>query len=286
MNKKIIIIIIILLSVVFYKIIYYRLIFNSSKSDDIAYIDWFNKIKWLAIDTNNFNKYVIDTDLIVYYLHNPATHKYSMYMADIGSNLSTNYEQIDFLYNYSSVIFFDYRSNDNRLIMINSMDSFKKDCKTVWNWLTNDIGLIPDDIIIVAHGLAAMFAMYLNTKISESFDTNAYPHAIVLISPCFDIKSYVKHYKVDTIWIDGFKWLISNFIPSTDCDEYIERCNCSVPFIINCDAYYESTANVTKLLDQREIPYIVYKLSDTTFTKYVRFDQDFVYKMTTIFDCN
>lgn len=290
MNKyTIIIIIVIILILVIYRILHNRMIYGCLKSGPILYSDWLSQIKWLVCEPKYFNKYVITTqdnvEINVYYVHNPSSKKYCMYIHDFGSNLPINYEQIDFLYNYSSVVFFDYRSDNAVSIMNQSINYFKYDCDAVWDWLTNKLLINSNDIAIVSHGISAILALYLNSRLSQSFDTSLYPYTIILLSPFFDTHSYMKHYTVGIYWIENIKNVISNFMPNMKIDEYVDKCNCSVPIIINCDTYTKLLDLFIEKLELYEIPYTLYKIEDLTDNKYIRLDKNFIYKMTEIFEC-
>ena len=108
---------------------------------------------------------------------------------------------IKFLYNYASVIVFDYRSygrsngNDTNL----SIDNLNKDAESIWKYTINEFGINPNDISIVGESIGCTIAIELVANISKMYDSEFYPHSIILNCPIYSLESLLQKYKLGFI---------------------------------------------------------------------------------------
>ncbi|AGC02153.1 Alpha/beta hydrolase family protein [Acanthamoeba polyphaga moumouvirus] len=137
-----------------------------------------------------------DNELLdVYYIKNPDSDKCIIYFHGNKGNVSMRYEIIKFLYNYSSVIVFDYRSfgkssgNKENL----SSHTLNLDAKSIWLYTINVLKYKPSSICIYGESLGSSVALRLVSEITQKFDIEFHPHSLILVSPFYSLSKMIEH---------------------------------------------------------------------------------------------
>lgn len=154
------------------------------------------KISCLSKDKYDISLLTVSTpdniNLDTIYIKNKDRDKCIIYFHGTSGNLSVRYEMIKFLYNFGSVVIFDYRgygkSGNNRVPFINSIHV---DGKTIWNYVVSKLNIDPRKISLFGEHLGCDVAIKLAEEISSG-DSSMYPHSLILNSPSYSIESFLK----------------------------------------------------------------------------------------------
>uniref|UniRef100_A0A6G6ADD1 Alpha/beta hydrolase n=1 Tax=Borely moumouvirus TaxID=2712067 RepID=A0A6G6ADD1_9VIRU len=137
-----------------------------------------------------------DNELLdFYHIKNPDSDKCIIYFHGNKGNVSMRYDIIKFLYNYSSVIIFDYRSfgkssgNKENL----SSNTLNIDAKAVWFYTINVLKYKPSSICIYGESLGSSIALALVSEITQKFDVEFHPYSLILVSPLYSLSEMIEH---------------------------------------------------------------------------------------------
>ena len=128
------------------------------------------------------------------YVENPDATKCIIYFHGNAGNLSMRFDMIKFLYNYCSVVIFDYRSygksggNNNNL----SCDGLQKDADAIWDFVTKNLGYSAHSTSLFGESLGCSIAIYLVSKLSKTMDCSNYPHSLILNAPFYSLSSMIE----------------------------------------------------------------------------------------------
>jgi hypothetical protein len=127
------------------------------------------------------------------YIKNPDTDKCIIFFHGNAGNISMRFDMVKFLYNYASVLIFDYRSFGKSSGEISNLSSngLIKDAEAIWKYTVEKIGVKANNISFFGESLGCSIAIYLTAKLSSDFDSNNYPHSLILNSPFFSLKSMI-----------------------------------------------------------------------------------------------
>lgn len=129
------------------------------------------------------------------YLRNPESTKCIIYFHGNAGNIAMKFDMIKFLYNYCSVIAFDYRSygksTGNKWNL--SSDGLFADARAVWNF-ARELGYHPNTICLYGESLGCSVAIHLAYQLSKDFDNRLYPHSLILMSPFYSLSALVEYY--------------------------------------------------------------------------------------------
>lgn len=142
----------------------------------------------ISVPTND--GYLLDT----FYIRNPNSDKCIIIFHGNSGNIAMRFEIIKFLYNYSSIIIFDYRSYGKSTGEIShlSCGSLKKDADAIWNYVTNYLGYPPNSISLFGESLGCSLAIYLTMELSKTMDPQNYPNSLILNSPFYSLSSMIE----------------------------------------------------------------------------------------------
>ena len=239
MYKKLIFIAIILI-IIFVMLIYIKgiLLYHPMPAVPEKYDKFYQKLLQLA----ETKKYVINTlkktidgiMLDTLYIKNPDSQKCIIFFHGNAGNLSMRFDMIKFLYNYASVIIFDYRSfgkstGDSSVLSSNGL---QKDAEAIWEYVTVDLNISANNISLFGESLGCSIAIYLTAKLSKQMDYSFYPHSLILNAPFYSLSSMIK-IMFEKIKIGFVGKIISLFIGREyQSDEWINFVNYSTKIII------------------------------------------------------
>ncbi|XWV25862.1 putative peptidase S9 [Tupanvirus soda lake] len=144
--------------------------------------------------TNVFVKTSDNILLDTVYIKNPDSNKCIIFFHGNAGNLSMRFDMIKFLYNYASVLIFDYRSFGRSSGDQTNLSSYglNKDAEAIWNFATRNLGLKSSDLSLFGESLGCSVVIYLAANLSKSMDTDNYPHSLILNSPFFSLSSMIE----------------------------------------------------------------------------------------------
>lgn len=172
--------------------------------------------------------------LDVIYIKNPDTDKCIIFFHGNSGNLSMRFDMIKFLYNYASVIMFDYRSYGKSTgHSVNLTEhALETDSLTIWQLAITDLNIKPCNICLFGESLGCSLAIILASKISQMMDANFYPQSLILNSPFSSLSSMVESYfqKMNI----GFVGKILGYLVKNEyqSDEWIKYINHQTKIII------------------------------------------------------
>lgn len=176
------------------------ILYNPTKADPKKYQKFYQKLENLTESSDYVKKFMIQTiDNVILdtiYIQNPDTNRCIIFFHGKGGNISMKYDIIKFLYNYASIVIFDYRSygksTGNRVTI-----SFKKimiDARTIWNFVVQDLGIQPNLITLFGESLGCSIVIYLAAELCQKMDYSCCPHSIVLNAPFYNLASLIETY--------------------------------------------------------------------------------------------
>jgi len=129
------------------------------------------------------------------YVKNPNVDLCMIYFHGNAGNISMRYDMIKVLYNFSSVIIFDYRhyGKSSGTIFNLSCDGLCLDARSIWDHVVRELGYHPNNISLFGESLGCAIAISLASSLSKTHDITQYPHSIILNSPFYSLSSMVSH---------------------------------------------------------------------------------------------
>ena len=223
--KRIFIIIIILL-IVIYALLHLKviLLYRPMSASDDKYIRFHQKLLQLIDSSdssdllrNDFVKTIDDISLDTVYIRNPHSDMCIIFFHGNAGNLSMRFDMVKFLYNFCSVIIFDYRSygkstgNSGDL----SCSNLQIDAEAIWNYTINVLKYKSSQVSLFGESLGCSVAILLAANLSKTLNSAYYPHSIILNSPFYSLASMVE-ITLDKIGIGIIGSVLSCFV----CYEY------------------------------------------------------------------
>jgi len=162
------------------------------------YIKFYQKLSNLAESDEYISNVAVPTSdgilLDTIYVKNPDTNKCIIFFHGNMGNISMRFDMIKFLYNYCSVIIFDYRSfgksTGNSILL--SGHGLRADANAIWNFATRDLKYHPNNISLFGESLGCSIAIGLASDLSKTLDNSQYPHSLILNSPFYSLSSMVE----------------------------------------------------------------------------------------------
>lgn len=196
------------------------------------YYKFYQKITQLAATPKNVSKFFVRTEdgifLDTIYITNPNTNKCIIFFHGNAGNLSMRYDMIKFLYNYASVIIFDYRSygksSGNHTFL--SDQALQKDAEAIWNYAVKQLNIKPNDISLFGESLGCSVAIHLASNLSKLLDQTLYPHSLVLNAPFCSLSSMIEltFQKVNIGFVGKLiSYLFGREYQSKECISYINH---------------------------------------------------------------
>lgn len=200
-NKNIsliIIIIILILLVIILPYIKNNVLYHPLPANNDKYNKFYKKLAQLVETENDFQNHKIKTidgvHLDVIYLINHDSDKCIIFFHGNAGNISTRFDVIKFLYNYASVITFDYRSfgkSENTYGYINA-NMLHIDAKTVWMHAINKLNILPSNISFFGESLGSAIALNLAAVLSKKMNEHHYPHSVICNASFASLDSMVE----------------------------------------------------------------------------------------------
>lgn len=227
MIKNIIIIFIILISI-FVLLTYLKLhlLYHPIKQSSIKHEYFIKKLRELTDRDDNVITNKIKTSdgilLDTVFIKKSDSNNCIIYFHGNYGNISMRSDMIKFLYNFASVVIFDYRSfgysSGDRYLL--SCDNLQIDAKTIWNYTTTQLHFEPNNISLFGESLGCSIAVYLASYLSRTFNSNFYPRAVILNSPFYSFSSMIKH-TLDNIGL-GFITSVINILIGFEYQSNVE----------------------------------------------------------------
>lgn len=173
------------------------MLYHPIKENRNKYDRFFHKLMRLAEPKNIINSMVKTSDNILLdtiYIKNPDATKYILFFHGGTGNISMRFDMIKFLYNYASVIVFDYRSYGRSTGSSNNLsyNYLQRDADAIWNFVTTKLNISPKDISLFGESIGCSFAIKIASEMSQKMDSNFYPHSLILNSPIYSLSSLVQ----------------------------------------------------------------------------------------------
>lgn len=191
-----IIIVFVIISIISYLKI--SLIYNPLKASEDKYNKFYQKIFKLAESdahvVNTFVKTIDNIQLDTLYLKNSDSDICVIFFHGNAGNLAMRFDMIKFIYNFASVLIFDYRTygkSGGSLLFI-SDDKLQLDANTIWEYATTNLKYPPNKISLFGESIGSSIALALGAKLSKTLNPSLYPHSVVLNAPFYSLKSMVR----------------------------------------------------------------------------------------------
>lgn len=190
MYKKVILLITILI-LLFAILVYIKsnLLYHPMPAIPEKYDRFYQKLLLLTESKNYVNNYFVKTAdgilLDTIFIKNPDTINCIIFFHGNSGNISMRFDIIKFLYNFASVVVFDYRSFGKSTGENSNLSSYglHKDAETIWNFVRKDLKYRAQNISLFGESLGCSIAIYLAAQLSKTMDNQNYPHSLVLTSP-------------------------------------------------------------------------------------------------------
>lgn len=191
---------------------------------------FYQKLLQLTTDANliveTVTTTVDDFQLDTLHVKNPNSDKCIIYFHGNGGNISTRFEMIKFLYQFCSIIIFDYRSygrSGGEKISL-CCKALQADSSAIWSYATIKESYHPNNLILFGESLGCSMAVWLGSELSKTFNENNYPSAIILNSPFYSLSSMINIFfkKMNVEFIGTiFDHLFGNEYQSDEWSRYI-----------------------------------------------------------------
>lgn len=184
--------IVILLSYIKSVMLYYPMPANNDK-----YRRFYRKLLHLTETKNHITNFRIKTvdDILLdsIYIQNPDSKKCIIFFHGNAGNISMRFDMIKFLYNYCSIILFDYRSYGRSTGLSSDLSEMTLylDAKAIWNHATQVLKLQPSSISLFGESLGCAVAIKLAYELSKTQDPLNYPHSLILNSPFYSLATMI-----------------------------------------------------------------------------------------------
>jgi hypothetical protein len=195
-SEIIIIIVIILIIILTYlKII---LLYHPTPATFDKYDRFYQKLVQLTDSKDLITNSIVKTSdnilLDTVYIKNPNSDLCIIFFHGNAGNLAMRFDMIKFLYNFCSVLIFDYRSYGK-----STGDSIKlccynlqKDAQAIWNHTTQTLKIKPNNISLFGESLGCSIAISLASDLSKTMNHTNYPHSLILNSPFYSLASMIE----------------------------------------------------------------------------------------------
>jgi len=141
---------------------------------------------------------ILETDdnlqLDTVFVKNNSMDKCILFFHGNAGNISVRFDMIKFLYNFGSVVIFDYRAyGKSSGTMANlSCHGLQSDAMAVWNYATKKLGYKPNQIVLFGESLGCSIAIWLSSVQSRTLNSDNYPHSMILNSPFYSLSSMIE----------------------------------------------------------------------------------------------
>jgi len=172
----------------------------------------------LMIETNK------DIHLDTWYLKNPNRKHVFLFCHGNAGNVTDRLENLKFLYEYGSVIVYDYRGfgKSSGSITWCECHDHTSDLEILYDKLQSQFKIPSKDIILVGESLGCSFALWLATKYRF--------HGVILLSPFYSLEAMMEYVLKNSAL---YSLLMKNIDHSDfTSNEWIAQINRNTPIII------------------------------------------------------
>jgi|SRR5579872_411768 len=127
------------------------------------------------------------------YIQNPDSEKCIIFFHGNAGNISMRFDMIKFLYNYCSIVIFDYRSygkSSGHNVDL-SESTLYLDAKAIWNYVTLTLQYKPSSISLFGESLGCAICIKLVYELSKTHNPFNYPHSLILNSPFYSLAAMI-----------------------------------------------------------------------------------------------
>jgi fermentation-respiration switch protein FrsA (DUF1100 family) len=175
------------------------LIYHPSKADNDKYDRFYQKVYTLATEAGGkaIIEFVQTSDGLLIdtlYMKNPDSDILVIFFHGNAGNLAMRYDMLKFIYNFASVLIFDYRSygKSQGSLFFMSGKSLQSDALAVWSHAIKFLNYLPSKISLFGESLGCAVALELVANLSQTLNPLVYPHSIILNSPFYSLKSMIR----------------------------------------------------------------------------------------------
>jgi predicted esterase len=162
------------------------------------YDRFYHKLSQLAESKNHvINNFVKTPDGILLdtvYVKNTDATKCIIFFHGNAGNMSMRFDMIKFLYNFASVLIFDYRSFGRSTGDSTGLcaDGLNTDAETIWHYAVNKLNIKANNISLFGESLGCAIAINLAVELSKNFNNEYYPHSLILNCPFYSLASMIE----------------------------------------------------------------------------------------------
>ena len=160
------------------------------------YSRFITKLQLLAETKEHLTNVLVTTQdnhrLDTVFVRNPDAPKLIIFFHGNAGNITMRFDMLKFLYNYASVLVFDYRTfglstgTSSGL----SADKLQVDADAIWNYAVHHLGFSPESITLFGESLGCAVAVQLAYRLNQQ-SSPVYPRALVLNSPFSSLRSMI-----------------------------------------------------------------------------------------------
>lgn len=175
-----------------------NLLYHPSPAIPEKYDRFYQKLLILTESKDFVKNYLIKTVdgilLDTIYIKNPDSTKCIIFFHGNAGNISMRFDIIKFLYNFASVVVFDYRSfgkssGENSKL---SSDGLNEDAEAIWHFVVNELKYRAENISLFGESLGCAVAIHLAAQLSKTMDSQNYPHSLILNGPFCSLSNMIE----------------------------------------------------------------------------------------------
>lgn len=272
--KILLIIFIVVAIIIATRLISHFLIYNPTDINKNKYKSFMKKIELLTETADHVDNKFIKTKDNIYldtlYLKNPDNDKCIIYLHGESGNITTRYNTIKFLYNYASVMVFDYRAygrSEGSMIRINC-NKIVDDSLCILEYVINNLGYKHTNITLYGESLGCCVAIYMAARLSIGKELKLYPKSIILNYPIYGRNG-----------IGILNQIISYFLPNEYYPgDVIRQIDPTIKIIIaNPQQNYPGLWLYSNNIDMKNLEYVI-------IDNYKRLSDEYIYKLADLFN--
>lgn len=185
-----------------------------------------------------------DIELDVWYIKNPHSKTTVFLLHGCMGNVTHYYDIIEFIYQFSSVIIFDYRNYGNsNEVHASNFQIIQNDVEIVWNYCVNNFNFDISQTIIMGESLGCNLAIWLthyitqcaykvNTQKIKNGQIMSIPKALILNFPFIDKNAIVEKLQ-NCCDENAINHVLNNFIGNeNDIYNWMSTFDKTMPIII------------------------------------------------------
>lgn len=216
--------------------------YHPSEANIEKYDKFYHKLHNLTGNHDWIQNFFVQTDdetqLDTFYIKNPNTEYCAIIVHGNAGNLAMRYDIIKYLYNFASVIIFDYRGYGRSIIEKSKSkipmlceNNLISDLRSIYSYAVNRLIIEPKKICLYGESIGCSLIINYLSTLSQEFDEENYPYAIILQSPFYSIKQLVID-KFKKYYLSWLGYIIGSLRDEYRSNEYLELINHETKIII------------------------------------------------------